>query len=298
MISLNSFYLKQLLSKNVGPLSNVHIDFPFFENGDPKPIILVGENGTGKSTILSNIVDAFFEMAGRTFTNANQGSENSGYQYFKTISPIEIHSGASYMYSYISFAAQNNPKYLFKAGNITVDEVQEQIGDNLINASWESDENVKSVTADKKTISNIWENNVICYFGPDRYEKPAWMGDKYFRTEEALHPTIQKNYNGILNNPIIVQDVTNSNLQWLLDVIADSRVDIEGSISSMKLADYVKAMDVFLLKQARNNLETILSSILGEDVYFQLNFRNSGGSRFKIVNRGNGKIICPTLGKH
>ena len=30
-----SMYLKQLIDKNVGPLSSVRIDFPFFDNGDP-----------------------------------------------------------------------------------------------------------------------------------------------------------------------------------------------------------------------------------------------------------------------
>lgn len=52
-------YIEKLAYKNVGPLQDVRIDFSFNNNGAPKPIILVGENGTGKSTILSNIVDSF-----------------------------------------------------------------------------------------------------------------------------------------------------------------------------------------------------------------------------------------------
>ena len=121
------------------------------------------------------------------------------------------------------------------------------------------------------------------------------MGDKYFHTEEILHPTIIQDYEGVLKNPIAIKDVTSSNLQWLLDVIADSRADIEGSQANMKLAQHMSASNIFLLKQARSNLETILSKVLGEDVYFQLNYRNSGSSRFRVVNRRTGEIICPTL---
>ena len=60
-------YIEKLAYKNVGPLQDVRIDFPFNNNGTPKPVILVGENGTGKSTILSNIVDSFYEMAQKHF---------------------------------------------------------------------------------------------------------------------------------------------------------------------------------------------------------------------------------------
>ena len=291
----NSIYLKQLIDKNVGPLSDIRIDFPFFDNGDPKPIILVGENGTGKSTILSNIVDALFEMAGKVYNNVKQYNEGSGYHYFKTISPSEIHTGASFLYSFILFTSEKDLKYIFKSGNISVKDFKEQIGDKTINISWNNNENKKDIIADKGTISDIWSNNVLCYFGPDRYEKPAWMGNKYYQTENFLHPTVKNNLDGILKNDIIIQDVTSYNLQWLLDVIADSRADIEGDPHSMRLAPTTNADDVFLLKQARNDLETILSKILGDDVYFQLNYRNSGGSRFRIAKKRGNIIVCPTL---
>lgn len=288
-------YLKQLIDKNIGPISDVTINFPFLDNGDPKPVIFVGENGTGKTTILSNIVDAFYEMAGKAFDNANQPDERNGYQYFKAILPSEIHSGASFLYSYLVFTTSKMPRYLFKSGNISVDEVKEQTGDKDLSISWKGSENKKIVTADKDTINQIWGNNVLCYMGPDRYEKPAWMGNKYFQAVEYLHPTVKTNFNGLLKNPIEGKIATESNLQWLLDVIADSRADIEGDLNSMRLASTTNARNLLLLKQARNNLEIILSKILGEDVFFQLNYRNSGGSRFRIIRKKDNNVVCPTL---
>ena len=291
---VQSIYLKTLIDKNVGPISDIHIDFPFTDDGKPKPVLLVGENGTGKSTILSNIVDAFFEMAGRAFTNANHINDKRGYQYFKMISPSEIHIGTAYMYSYITFKADTEIEYVFKAGETSAEEIKNKINDHAIINILSKNGNTKAILANEKLISNIWEKNVICFFAPDRYEKPFWIGDKYY-DEHLLHPSIQKNFDGILKNPIIVHDVTSSNLQWLLDVIADSRADIEGNPTSMHLANYLSPSELFLLKQARSNLETILSNIIGEEVYFQLNYRNEGGSRFKIISKKKGEIICPSL---
>lgn len=291
----DSIYLNKLIDKNIGPLDNVCINFPFFDNGNPKPVVLVGENGTGKSTILSNIVDAFFEMAGEAFTNVRHSSEGNGYQYFKTVSPNEIHTGNSHLYSFISFKAEGNPKYVFKSGKISSNELKKQIGETSLNFSCGENDNKKQVFVNNEKISSIWNNNVICYYGPERYEKPAWMGDKYFQTENYMHPSVKNNYSGILKNPIIVRDVTSPNLQWILDVIADSRADIDGDLSSMRLSPTTNINNLFLLKQARNNLETILSKILCDDVYFQLNYRNKGGSRFRIVRKEDNSIVCPTL---
>ena len=288
-------YLEKLIDKNVGPLSDVRIRFPFHENGNPKPVIFVGENGAGKTTIISNIVDAIYEMAGKAFNNVHYSDGRNGYQYFKTISPSEIHTGSSFLYSYISFAAKSTLKYVFKSGRISVDEVKSQTGDSCIEISWGENENKKQIIADDKTIQDIWDKNVLCYLGPNRYEKPAWMGNKYYQTEEYLHPTVKTNYSKQLKNPIEAKNVTSLNLQWLLDVIADSRADIEGSIDSLQLAPTTNANNVLLLKQARNNLETILSKIVGVEVCFQLNYRNSGGSRFRIIKKSDNSVICPTL---
>ena len=54
---------------------------------------------------------------------------------------------------------------------------KEQIGDRTLNISWRKDENKKDISVNRETIINIWNKNVLCYMGPNRYEKPAWMGD-------------------------------------------------------------------------------------------------------------------------
>lgn len=292
-------YIEKLAYKNVGPLQDVRIDFPFNNNGTPKPVILVGENGTGKSTILSNIVDSFYEMAQKHFMNAMTPRENGGHNFFKTILPNEIHSGKSYMYSVLLYNCvetpnEESPIYICKSGNVTIDNIKEQTSTSISSISGSKEGNEKVVKASSEQVSSIWDKNVICYFGPDRYECPVWLGDSYYTYSDYLHPKVEGSFNGYLKNPITVHDVTNLNLQWLLDVVADSRGDIIGEAGALSLA-HISTENLLLMRQARENLEKILSIIIGKDVYFHLNFRSLYGARFRIVQKENDNVICPTL---
>ena len=288
-------YIKKLVYEHVGPIKNIQIDMPLNENRTPKPVIFVGENGSGKSTILSNIVDAFYEMAGKAYNNARQPDGNSGHQYYKSIGPIEISSGQKYMFSYISFQDTEEYSYVCKCGNLSVTDLKKRLGlETATNIKWEESVNFKHVSCKKEDSNRIWDNNVICYFGPDRYEKPVWMGEKYHPIDNFAHPSLRLSWNGKLDAPISIKDVVSANLQWLLDVIVDSRPDVTGPINNLTLS-HVEAGALIELRKARENLELIMSNILGEDVYFGLNFRNSGGQRLKIQRKIDNSIIAPSL---
>ena len=97
-----------------------------------------------------------------------------------------------------------------------------------------------------------------------------------------------------LNKPIVIQNVTSDNLKWLLDIIVDSRVDLL-EVENGKWNIQQNIQHVELLKIARENVEEILSEILNKDVKFGLNWRNSGESRFNIVEKSTNSIIIPTL---
>lgn len=79
-----------------------------------------------------------------------------------------------------------------------------------------------------------------------------------------------------------------------MDVIVDSRPDVEGEEDNLRIAN-VSVSTLLKMRKARQNLETILSQIVGRNVYFSLNFRNRGSSRFKIVEKGTNKVVAPTL---
>lgn len=288
-------YIKKLIYENVGPIEYVNITFPFTSEGNPTPIILVGENGTGKSTILSNIVDSFYEMARKSYNNACKTDDANAYQYYKAILRSDIRTGKQAMFSCIQFDDdKQNFTYICKSGHLEKDFVQQKLDDISLDAlSWETDDNYKGTTIGTKQTKEIFGRNVICYFGPDRYEKPAWLGNKYYETNEIMHLSARPKWDRKLVNEISVKNVTATNLQWLLDVIADSRSDISND-EGLSIA-HVEINDLLLLGAARKNLETIMSKILGVNVYFSLNFRNAGGSRFGILRECDDTVVAPSL---
>ena len=165
-------YLKRLSAVNMGPINDVSITFPFEESGNPKPVIIVGENGTGKTTLLSNVVDSLYELAEKAFNDVTKSDGGSGHQYFKAISPSEIQIGKEYMCSIIEYTCPRNPTcsigYVMKCGSVPADLIKSS--NNFCaskKVSWKDTENYKKAFIEKPEAEMIFGRSVFCYFGPD-----------------------------------------------------------------------------------------------------------------------------------
>ncbi|ETJ16787.1 MAG: ATP-binding protein [Coprobacillus cateniformis] len=293
-------YIKKICNENTGPIERVVIRPEFSASGEPKPILIVGENGSGKSTLISNIVDSFYELANKSYSDAMFDRDNyQGKQYFKAISGTEIRMGQDYMFSSIEFSeSEGNIFYSFVSGELEQTDFNEKalIPEGII-LTWSNKKHHKDINASNEQVERIFDQNILCYFGPDRYDKPQWMGKSYFNTgyEDYFHPSIEKRFAGEIANPIQEKDRLIKTLQWLLDVIADSRPDIAFSDNGINLEHVEDTNDLKLLGIARKNVETIMSEILGKDIFFGLNYRSVVGSRFNIRDAKSGEIIVPTL---
>lgn len=292
-------YIKQLAAVHMGPINNVSITFPFLESGNPKPLIIVGENGTSKTTPLSNVVDSLYELAEKAFDDVTESDGGSGHQYFKAISPSEIQIGQNYMYSVVEYTSPRNTEYsvgyVLKSGTVPVDLIKSS---NSFFAnkkvSWNDKGNYKEAFIKKEESETIFGRSVFCYFGPDRYEKPAWMGAKYYQQDEYMHPSVRERWSGQLRKPITVRNVNEQTLQWLLDIIADSRCDIIQTQAGLHI-EHVDVGNLLQQGAARKNVETIMGEIFGKNVYFGLNYRNRGRSRFNICDSSNNSMIIPSF---
>ncbi|MBQ6455429.1 MAG: ATP-binding protein [Eggerthellaceae bacterium] len=290
-------YFKSATYLNVGPLHNIDIEFPFDGDGLPKPLLIVGENGSGKSLFLSHLVDALVEAAATHFGNVRPDIGNSRSQYFKTIRPIEVSVGKKYLAVHIGFDDGN--EYLFKTGQETFESLRDSLHVNNLSLDWKGVNNYKQVTFNKNQIQEVFVNSVFCYFGPNRYEQPSWMGDLYLdvpRKESSI--TASPRYADILDNPIIVQHCAAETQSWLLNLIADSRIDFMPRDEKKNDAyAFARGAGAPMLESinVRSRVDEIMSAILGQDVFFFLDNRNTSESRLSIRLLSDGSVVCPSF---
>jgi len=292
-------YLKRIHNVNVGPIEDAEINFPFDEENNPKPVIIVGENGTGKSVLLSNIVDSFYEFASKAFSDAVKRDDSGlGSQYYKIVTGQEIHHGKDFMYSWIEYedrdSSDKKATYLFRTENFTFEKFCEM--ENITDEKYFDRKESKKFFMDEEQTKKLFVENAICYFPPNRYEKPNWMGKNYYDISESEHPSVREKISGRLDKPILIEDVTSRTLQWLLDVIADSRADVKLKGNVLNIDESrTNAQNLLALGVARKNLETIMSEILLKEIYFGLNYRNAAGSRFNVNSTDNGELVVLSL---
>ncbi|MBQ9001084.1 MAG: AAA family ATPase [Eggerthellaceae bacterium] len=289
-------FLKSVTYRNVGPLRSANINLPFHEDGHPKPLVIVGRNGSGKSILISNIADALVECASKAYVNVRPSLPNSRSQFFKSISPQEITIGQNFMIMHARF--DNGHEYVFKSGSLNFDDANALVGHLDSKLNWEDKINHKLTTFDEADASAYLRDNVICYFGPNRYEIPSWMGNLYLNSPEAspaISSTIRQS--DTLYNQIVVQCCLDETVNWLLDVIADSRSDFtrDSDDENTYSLVHVNLQTASLSQLTRRSIEMILSVIFGENVYLRLNQRGSGHRRLQIASKADEHIVCPSL---
>lgn len=89
---------KNIEIDNVGPISRINIEFPKSED-NPKPLIIVGENGSGKSILLAHLVNALIVGKQAVFEDV----EVEKGKVFKYRSPKYVRSGEHFSYSKVDF---------------------------------------------------------------------------------------------------------------------------------------------------------------------------------------------------
>lgn len=283
-------YLKRLIYENMGPIEKIDLSTPFEMDGNPKPLILVGKNGSGKSILLSNIVDAFYELANVAYNNAMLSNENGGREYFKAISPDQIRIGAKYMTAYAQFTQEDTEiNYIFKSGNYDFEKYCNENGLSLSPEMKWTEGNYKKCACDKKRVEDVFEKDIVVYFSPMRYEKPSWEGYPYYNN--IVRNVAEQKYSGILRNPITATIDSNIMLQWLFDIITDSRADLKRVSEGGYNIVYPSVNVIDLLNISRANVEKLMSEIMGKSVIFRMGNRSSAGRRFVICSSTGNPIV-------
>ena len=152
--------------------------------------------------------------------------------------------------------------------------------------------NFKKAVCNEDEVKKAFGEDIICYFAPTRYNKPFWEVDTYYNRKNNYRDLAKTNITGELKNDIQADIDYDILLQWIFDVIADSRADLQKNRDKPGYEIlYPSTHIIDRLSVARYNLEDIMSAILGKKVTFRMGNRSAAGRRFSIVDTAGNTLM-------
>jgi len=222
-------YIRDCHIENTGSIQSFDLQFPFDDHGSPKPVVLLGENGTGKSTILSMLADALALLQQRVYEDVVLGQTPNAQVFFRVAGKINQRFGTPYGLSLLRLGEGDASAYwVEKTGQLSAKVARERFEDRFGSVfSWKSDEGVyKGVQVDiqQQALSADFKRNSYCYFPSDRGDEPSWLNRESIplSTLFGLEQTVE----GRLHKPLYIHGAMDGCLPWLLDVILDARSDV------------------------------------------------------------------------
>ena len=291
-------YLTKLLCKNLGPVQEVVLRPRFTKSGNPCPIVLVGKNGTGKTVLLSNIIDALYEFSAKAFTDVAEPMNGSGHLYYKLLDGGHISVGADAAFSYLKFdfSAGGDAEYYYSIGAQKTEELKSllmMVGEGCSSVgkkNFADQVGVKGIVADKKSIEQEFDRSVVCYFPSYRSSFPDWLAKPYQDgAEKKLSKHLRSRFMGELGHGIEMSEVQHDIAMWVFDVLVDAKATLDLVSSegdSGRVVFDEKFSNPLNPLRVKANIDTILSRILEKDVQLALRPRSYGAERIVICEKG------------
>ena len=295
-----SFSLIKAIFINRAPFEHLELDFK--ERGIN---VLSAINGNGKTTILSHITDAFYELAKDVFHNEFEGRENKYYRVSSSLynlnsaNPSYVYLRFEYNGDYIDYVDIRNKCTEAQYNSVII--LDSKIEFAKIRNTLSESNNIKYWSLnDEKRIKDIFSNSVLTYFPSYRYETPSYLNEPY---NIKLDYAIKSKFNGYLNNQIEVISDLPTLVNWFLDVLLDMKLKEETRL----FQDGNKVLPITIpsaeQKCVWDNLNKIVSSALSSKHYkgivrLGIGRRNSGATRIAIMNdipQETSVCICPSI---
>lgn len=219
-------YLRLVYIENSGPLINLNLVLPFTENDLPKPVLLVGGNGSGKTNLLSIIGDALFEAAAVHYTDVVQGSTVGNRPWFRIIGPATINVGAAGSCALLHFDQSGTTHiYKEKGGTLHAPDVGLRVPDELkAHVSWADEGSIKEFSISDVQSKSLFETGVYLYLPSSRAEAPHWLNRASLPTDDF---NLAPRYTKQLRKPIYVERGLDQLKQWMLSLLIEIRMDFQ-----------------------------------------------------------------------
>lgn len=257
-------YLKHVYISNGGPITDLELTPQFRQDGTPKPIVIVGSNGSGKTSLLSTIADALLELQVRAHYTDILPINKAGNRYFyRLLGGGTTAIGKSFQISVLKFQENEQPfHYRASAGQVPP-EIQSRFAEYALLSGW-GPENTKQTGGDEKELAKIFRSQAHLFFPSGRSESAWWQS---LRPEVSAEARFAQNLQSELGKPLVLPTSFDRINPWLVDVILDQSVDImtiaagfQGKSQEVAIRELQNAANLHTTLQS---IGAVLSKILG-----------------------------------
>ena len=217
-----ALYIEKIIMHNRAPFE--HLELNLKESGI---VLLSAYNGGGKTTILSHIADAFYEMAKTCYSEEFEKNADKYYRLSSSLFSLDL-SKPSIVYirfvldgekiDYVDIREKCTREQYNEAININDRIDFEKIERNLI-----ENNHLKEYFSelDKTHIQKVFETNIATYFPAYRFDWPGYLNDEY----KNVKFNTKIKYSGYLPNRIEVVDAIQPLTDWMMDVLLDWQIN-------------------------------------------------------------------------
>jgi hypothetical protein len=255
-------YLRDCHFENCGPISSIDLSLGFDHDDHPKPLLLVGENGAGKTIMMSMVADALALLGQRVFEDIISKKNPIGTTYLRAVGPATKPYGAPYALGLLRFSSGARSMYWHeKTGVLDVATLLDGLRMRFEGVSWPTDGNGKDVSGalEEKDLTADFGEGVHVFFPASRGEAPSWLNSEALRDQPRCKLGLC--ISGLSSKPIVVESSQSENMDWIMDVILDSRVEVVPN--SQGGYDAVTGLDeIARYGRQKRNVEEILAAVL------------------------------------
>ncbi len=258
-------YFQTIDIRNYGSIADFHYSFRFDDNGHPIPLVLIGENGTGKTLAITNMVDALIEIKrkvyGETLFEVNKnnfykiGSKNY-ISFDQNTSRVVIalkHGEKELKYTDIM---SNKPEKIAEDQFI----LQEDIGDKSL---FEEQGFYKNVSGSLK--QKEYSDFISLYFPVDRFYLPLWYNnDNYNRIDYSKKTNISQP-----DTNMIKVDILSNIKEWLTNVYMQTMFRIIQMPDNPAIAEKLRGKQIkeSVESNIQRAIRTAMNVIIGTNDY-------------------------------
>lgn len=211
-------YVTDIRVEGVGPLTSLKITPRFRQDGAPVPIVLVGQNGTGKSLALSVLLDAMIEAKKRGWQKIPEVVHE---QFLRLMSKAYVRVGSDYSLVQLKFKSGDTAfTYNEVVSRLDAEAFRSKLPDFRLDGRDISgqlrDGGFLKEFLPTGDIKRAVSENLLLYFPYFRYERSAWLN-----AESRASLGLRDRLLGVTDESVVQANVVDQVCRWLLDVVLD-----------------------------------------------------------------------------